>query len=106
VFYDPYFGPDHKHFQRLTGANVTPYKCWYSNHKSAVFLRKIDALKPLMHAGLFGEITEPMFYTLYRGRRKLPWYAGTLQKYFTDSGRDQMAKRARMQFRKLKREAS
>jgi hypothetical protein len=68
-----------------------------------VFLRKIDALKPLMHAGLFGEITEPIFYTLYRERRKLPWYAGTLQKYFTDSGREQMGLRVRKSFRRYKR---
>ncbi|MDO6589489.1 hypothetical protein DS901_06855 [Loktanella sp. D2R18] len=103
VFYDPYFAPDHKHFERIAGANVTPYKCWYSNHKSAVFLRKIDALKPLMHAGLFGEITEPMFYQLYRGRRQLPWYAGALQNYFTESGREQMGLRVRKSFRQYRR---
>ncbi|SFR39568.1 hypothetical protein SAMN04488005_1383 [Yoonia tamlensis] len=106
VFYDPYHAPDHQHFLRLTDANVTPYKCWFSSHKSAVFLRKIDALKPLMHAGLFGEITEQEFYKLYRGRRALPWYVGSLQKYFTQKGRDQMGKRARMQYRRLKRAAS
>lgn len=104
VFYDPYFAPDHMHFERLVGPNVTAYKCWFSNHKSAVFLRKIDALKPLMHAGLFGQITEPMFYELYRRRRNLPWYAGTLQKYFAEKGRDRMAKVVRMNFRRLKRE--
>ena len=106
VFYDPFFEPDKKHFERLSGANVTGYKCWYSNHKSAVFLRKIDALKPIMHEGLFGQITRQMFYEHYRRRRSLPWYAGSLQNYFVEKGRDDMGKRARMQFRKLKREAS
>lgn len=103
VFYDPYFAPDHKHFERIAGHNVTPYKCWFSNHKSAVFLRKIDALKPLMHEGLFGEITPQMFYQLYRGRRNLPWYAGSLQKYYADNGREQMANLVRSSFRRYKR---
>lgn len=105
VFYDPYYAPDHMHYERIQGPNVTPYKCWFSNHKSAVFLRKIDALKPLMFEGLFGEITPSMFYELYRRRRTLPWYSGSLQKYFTNTNRDHMAKVVRMNFRRLKREA-
>ncbi|WP_052700886.1 hypothetical protein [Loktanella sp. S4079] len=103
VFYDPYFEPDRKHFERLVGPNVTGYKCWFSNHKSAVFLRKVDALKPLMHEGLFGEITPQLFYQLYRERRKLPWFAGSLQKYYSEAGRDVMADRVRASFRRYKR---
>ena len=98
LFYDPYFAPDRQHFERLQGPTVTGYKCWFSSHKSAVFLRKIDALKPIMEAGLFGEITAPMFYRLYRGRRRLPWFKGSLQQYFTENGRDAMATRTRTAF--------
>lgn len=103
VFYDPYFEPDHKHFERLQGQNVTPYKCWFSNHKSAVFLRKLDALKPLMYEGLFGQITPAIFYDLYRARRNLPWYVGSLEKYFRESGREGMAELARTSYRRHKR---
>lgn len=42
IFYDPYFEPDHKHVARFSGDNIRIFKCWYSSHKSAVFLRKID----------------------------------------------------------------
>lgn len=103
VFYDPYFEPDRRHFERLTGPTVTGYKCWFSSHKSAVFLRKLDALGPVMTAGIFGELTPQDFYGLYRRRRQLQWYIGALQSYFAEKGREETGQRARDQFRKLKR---
>lgn len=104
VFYDPYFEPDGKHIARLVdapgaGGRVMPMKCWFSNHKSAVFLRKIEALKPVMEAALFDELTAARFYTLYRGRRRLPWYRGSLVNYFEKAGRTAMAERATRAFR-------
>ncbi|WP_100366740.1 hypothetical protein [Yoonia maricola] len=103
VFYDPYFTPDRRHFERIVGPNVTGYKCWFSSHKSAVFLRKIDALKPIMTAGLLDEVTPDMFYHHYRRRRELRWYAGALADYYTQKGREDMAHRAMKNFRQLKR---
>lgn len=103
VFYDPYFAPDRRHFERIMGPNVTGYKCWFSNHKSAVFLRKIEALKPIMTAGLLDEITPAIFYQHYRRRRQLRWYAGALAEYYTRHERDDMAERTMKHFRILKR---
>ena len=105
VFFDPYFEPDQRHMDRLAEApgaqgRVVPMKCWFSNHKSAVFLRKIEALKPIMHDALFEDLTQERFYTLYRGRRQLPWYRGSLTQYFEKDGREAMAKRATMAFRR------
>jgi hypothetical protein len=105
VFYDPFFAPDRRHFERLDGPTVTGYKCWFSSHKSAVFLRKLDALGPIMTAGILGELTPKSFYSMYRGRRALPWYVSALEAYFRDSGRERMARQARAQFRRLKRKA-
>ncbi|MGB0498348.1 MAG: hypothetical protein ACPGID_08415 [Rubricella sp.] len=108
VFYDPYFAPDHKHYQRIEGPNVTPFRCWFSNHKSAVFLRKIGGLKPVMEAGVFGEIDPAAFYRAYRERRRLPWYRGSLTAYFEKRGRVAMGQRATQAFRRnlrLQREA-
>ena len=104
VFYDPYFEPDQLHFDRLMAApgaqaRVVGMKCRYSNHKSAVFLRKIDALKPVMQAALAGELTAQKFYMLYRGRRRLPWFRGSLVHYFEKDGRTRMAARATAAFR-------
>lgn len=106
VFYDPYFAPDQRHFDRLNGPNVVGFKCWFSNHKSAVFLRKIGALKPVMEAGLFGDLNATEFYRLYRGRRQLPWYKGSLQNYFTAKNRDAMALRVQTAFRAARGQAS
>jgi len=108
VFYDPYFEPDRRHTERLLAApgaegRVTEMKCWFSNHKSAVFLRKIDVLKPVMQEGLFGELSEQQFYNLYRRRRLLPWYRGSLSQYFEQNGRSAMVSRATKAFRRNKR---
>ena len=58
---------------------------------------------PIMTVGLLDEITPELFYTLYRKRRELPWYAGTLGAYFAETGRNEMAIRVRKNFRRLKR---
>lgn len=104
VFYDPYFEPDQRQTDRLIAApgaasRLVLMKCWFSNHKSAVFLRKLDALKPIMQEALFGELTERQFYNLYRRRRRLPWYRGSLTSYFEKGGRSAMARRATIAFR-------
>ncbi len=105
LFYDPYFKPDVKQVERLDMGNVTTFKCWYSSHKSAVFLKKIDALKPVMSAASFDELTEADFYALYRGRKKLRWYSGALAGYFENTGRPYIANRVQKAFRKTKRES-
>jgi len=110
VFYDPYHELDQKHLDRLSGDNIRIFKCWFSSHKTAVFLRKIDALKAVMQHCIFDELTEPVFYKLYRGRRDLPWYRGALSAYFTESGRPEIADRFTTVFRarirkKAKKEA-
>ncbi|MEM1363911.1 MAG: hypothetical protein AAGF94_19810 [Pseudomonadota bacterium] len=108
VFYDPYFEPDQKHVDRLMAGKraaerVTLMKCWYSSHKSAVFLRKIGALKPLMMEAILGDLTAHQFYSLYRDRRRLRWYRGSLSHYFEERGRTDMVERTRIAFRRAKR---
>lgn len=99
IFYDPYHELDQQHIDRFTGENIHTYCCWFSAHKTAVFLRKIEALKPVMQHCIFDELTKPVFYQLYRKRRNLPWYRGSVAAYFSDKGRDSMAERFSQQFR-------
>ncbi|MCZ4353353.1 glycosyltransferase family 2 protein [Roseovarius aestuarii] len=107
VFYDPYHALDQKHVERFEGANIRIFKCWFSSHKTAVFLRKIDALKPIMTHAIMDELTEQDFYRLYRGRRNLPWYRGSLSNYFREKGREDYAeafdKAFRRRLRRMKR---
>lgn len=104
LFYDPYFEPDVKQSVRLDMSNVTTFKCWYSSHKSAVFLKKIDALKCVMKAATFGNLTEAEFYSMYRKRRELRWYSGALADYFNGTGRESTAQAVIKNFRTLKRQ--
>ncbi|MEO0372084.1 MAG: hypothetical protein AAF231_11555 [Pseudomonadota bacterium] len=108
IFYDPYFEPDQKHVDRLLAGkgadkSVTLMKCWFSNHKSAVFLRKIGALKPLMLQAVEGDLTAHSFYQHYRERRRLRWYRGSLSHYFEEKGRAKMVARTTKAFRRAQR---
>ncbi len=109
IFYDPYFGLDQRHVDRFEGDNIRIFKCWFSSHKTAVLLRKIGALKPVMTRCIMDELTEPDFYRLYRARRDLPWYRGALSTYFRDKGRVEFAENFdsafRRRLRKMKRAA-
>ncbi|WP_135507350.1 glycosyltransferase family 2 protein [Roseovarius aestuariivivens] len=100
IFYDPYHELDRQHVSRFSGDNIRIFNCRYSVHKTAVFLRKIDALKPVMHAAVFETIDEVEFYRLYRGRRDLRWFRGSVIAYFNDKGREEVAARFTQAFRK------
>lgn len=78
IFYDPDFEPDRLHAERYQGTSVHLLKTWFTGHKSALFLRRADLLKPVMHAAVAGTLSEASFYKLYRNRRKLPWYINGL----------------------------
>ena len=106
IFYDPYHALDQKHVDRLTGKNTHVYKCWFSNHKTAVFLRKIDALKTVMTRCIFDELTPLEFYQLYRARKDLRWYRGSVSAYFNDLGRTNVAERFDAAFRRRLRSVS
>ncbi|WP_281967280.1 glycosyltransferase family 2 protein [Roseovarius nanhaiticus] len=100
IFYDPHFELDQYHVDRFHGDNVRIFRCWFSNHKTAVFLRKIGALKPVMTHCIMDELTEAEFYDLYRARRNLPWYRGALSNYFRERGREALADRFDKAFRR------
>ncbi|SHI59179.1 Glycosyl transferase family 2 [Shimia gijangensis] len=103
IFYDPYHELDSKHVARFSGDNIRVFNCRYSNHKTAVFLRKIDALKPIMKHAVFDELTKTEFYNLYRERQKLPWFRGALASYYSELGRFEMAERVSSAFMQRKR---
>lgn len=100
IFYDPYFELDQHHIDRFSGDNVRIFKCWFSNHKTAVFLRKIGALKPVMTHCIMDELTGSGFYNLYRGRRDLPWYRKAVSNHFREKGREATADRFDVAFRR------
>ena len=100
IFYDPYHGLDKQHVARFSGDNIHVFHCRHSDHKTAVFLRKIGALKPVMQAAIFDELDPAEFYKLYRARRDLRWYKNQVTGYFNDRGRNGMADAFGVAFRK------
>ena len=99
IFYDPYHALDRHHVARFSGDNIRVFNCRHSSHKTAVFLRRMDALKPVMHHAIFDELTARDFYRLYRRRRNLPWFRGALEAHFAERGRPGMAERVTVAFR-------
>lgn len=94
VLYDPLFEPDRLHGQQYQGANITHLKAWYANHKSALFLRRANLLKPIVQMAVRGELDEAAFYRMYRARRALPWYVNGLVDHAMDRGHGDLVKRA------------
>ena len=78
ILYDPGFAPDRRHAERYRSPTVVPLKTWYTHHKSALFLRRAEILKPVVRLAMDGALTAEAFYGLYRARRKLPWYVNGL----------------------------
>ena len=95
VIYDPVFELDRLHVDRLTGANVQKLTAWYASHKSPVFLRRLNMLKPVSEAALSRTLTPDRFYALYRQRRDTPWYRNSLRDHATRRGHDGFATRLR-----------
>ena len=102
VISDPNFDLDQRHVDRLTTPNVIKLKAWYSGHFSPVFLNRADLLKPVMTKMIEGTLTEDVFYRLYRGRRKLPWYKRSLEETLVKKGHKELALRVGPAFRKAK----
>ncbi|WP_138933568.1 hypothetical protein [Roseovarius arcticus] len=102
VISDPNFDLDQRHVDRLTTPNVIKLKAWYSGHFSPVFLNRADLLKPVMTKMIEGTLTEDVFYRLYRGRRKLPWYKRSLEETLVQKGHKELALRVGPAFRKAK----
>ena len=91
MIYDPYFKPDRLHAERYQGPNVHYLKSWYASHKTALFMNRAQILKPVVRAALTGELTQQSYYTLYRERRKLPWYLNGLCDHLLGAGHDKLA---------------
>jgi hypothetical protein len=72
--YDPYMEGDKLHARRFSGENITHLHSNYVGHKTVVFLRRAGVLKDVTGLSVSGEMTSEIFNTLYRSRRKLPWY--------------------------------
>ena len=60
--YDPYTEQDRLHIERIQHPNLVPLKAIGLGHKSAMVLRRMDQLKPIMSGAIKGTLTQSEFY--------------------------------------------
>ncbi|MBY8976841.1 glycosyltransferase family 2 protein [Rhodobacteraceae bacterium NNCM2] len=97
LLYDSYFEPDLRHAKRFHGANIVHLPTWHSGHKSALFLRRAEILKPIMAEGVKGTLDRESFFRLYGKRRKLPWYINAITDQAIRTGGPSRAERVARQ---------
>ena len=104
VLFDPFVAPDLAHVQRLPQSQLTLLKGFWFGHKTAVVLRRLDSLKPIMTAAVEGTLTEQEFYRLIRDRKNLLLYRRNVEAHLKDRGRDGLVEVFRNAFQSRRRQ--
>jgi len=105
VLYDPFMKPDMAHVMRLPQENLVHLRGFGFGHKSAVLLRRIDYLKPVMHGAVTGTLDISAFYKAARARRDLYIYRLSIEAYLMERDQEARMLRFRRAFR-LRRQAA
>jgi pimeloyl-ACP methyl ester carboxylesterase len=104
VVYDPFYVADKIHFERLSGDNVIPLQGFGLGHKSALVLRKMDALKPIMAGAIKGSLSPRQFYKIIRSRKDIYLYRQNIESYLTERDREQWIPMFRNAFKARRRD--
>ena len=102
--YDPYIEQDRLHIERIQHPNLVPLKAIGLGHKSAMVLRRMDQLKPIMSGAIRGTLTQSEFYQRNRDRKNVLVYRRNIEEYLTERGKEHRVGRFRRAF-KLRRAA-
>jgi hypothetical protein len=92
VLYDSFFRDDRAHVERLPQDNVVHLKGFGFGHKSAVVLRRMDELKPVMKLAIEGQLTEAEFYSRIRKRKNIYVYRRSMEQHLADRGHETLIK--------------
>ncbi|PLS20004.1 hypothetical protein [Neptunicoccus cionae] len=99
VIYDPYEPTDSQHAARLTGDNVVHLRAYGFGHRSALFLRRLGALKPVMGEGVIGTLDAEGFARMIRNRGAVYLYKTQMENYMRRRGRDVWVPKLQKAFR-------
>jgi len=102
--YDQYIEQDRLHIERNQHPNLVPLKAIGLGHKSAMVLRRMDQLKPIMSGAIRGTLTQSEFYQRNRDRKNVLVYRRNIEEYLTERGKEHRVGRFRRAF-KLRRAA-
>ncbi len=103
VVYDPFYVADKKHFELLSGGNIIPLHGYGLGHKSALVLRKMDGLKPVMAGGIKGTLEPRQFYKQIRNRKDIYLYRQNIEAYLTERNRETLIPNFRQAFKMRRR---
>ncbi len=74
IFYDPYEPLDTGHAMRMTGENVTHWRCPFLGHRLGSSLNQMGVLGGLVRQCIDGDLTETAFRDALRNRKFFPRY--------------------------------
>ncbi|PIE09767.1 MAG: hypothetical protein CSA72_10665 [Rhodobacterales bacterium] len=104
VLYDPFLAADLAHVERLPQDNLVHLKGFGLGHKTALLLRRMERLKPVMAGAINGTLTEAEFYSLIRARKDLYVYRRAMEEHLADRGRDSLIPQFRKAFQTRSRQ--
>ena len=97
--YDPYIEQDRLHIERIQHPNFVPLKAIGLGHKSAMVLRRMEQLKPVMSGAIKGTLTQSEFYQRNRDRKNTLVYRRNIEEYLTARGKEHRIGRFRRTFK-------
>ncbi|MEO0358617.1 MAG: hypothetical protein AAF386_10050 [Pseudomonadota bacterium] len=106
AIYDPVLKEDRKHIDRLPQNSLVHLKGIGLGHKSALLLRRMEQLKPVMAAAINGTLTPQTFRTMIDGRKSLYLYRKNVEGILLAQGRTTLASQFTAAFRRRRRAES
>ncbi len=103
VIYDPMLAEDRQHIERLPQKGLMLLKGIGLGHKSALLLRRMEQLKPVMEGAIEGTLTQAAFREMIEGRKSLYLYRKNIEAYLDAKGQAERSNRFRAAFRRRRR---
>ncbi len=103
VVYDPFLNLDVHHIDRLHGSNIIPLHGFGLGHRSALVLRRMDRLKPVMQQAINGTLTPALFYQMIRNRKDIYMYRANMESYLEARNRPELQIFFRAAFRRRRK---
>lgn len=87
ILFDPYRRPDAMHAALFTKPHVQMLRCRHLGKSLETDLMNMGVLNELLDAACEGQISQDVFYRLYRARQSYPPYISRLQSYLETEDR-------------------
>ena len=103
VVYDPLERLDRRHAERLVGDNVCYLKGPGFGHKTALFLQRMEALKPVLGEAVIGTLDAERFRQTVRRRGDFYLYRLNMEEHLRNRGREHLIPQLQELFKERRR---